>query len=131
MTMALSLLSGNPNIIDLCIFSSILMLKLVIESHHLAQPFQRVYYYCNLLENVILYQYYYSMNKCHLFLFLYFLTIHYMVMFYVLLYTETFVVKFVLYTKNRLPKVIMLAFEICVNIFPCCNSFGHMLNFAN
>ncbi len=41
MTMALSLLSGNPNRIDSCIFSSILMLKLVIESHHLAQPFQK------------------------------------------------------------------------------------------
>ncbi len=40
MTMALSLLSGNPNGIDSCIFSSILMLKLVIESHRLAQPFQ-------------------------------------------------------------------------------------------
>ncbi len=42
-----------------------------------------------------------------------------MVMFYVLLYTEMFLLKFVLYIKgyfkNRLPKVIILAFEICVN----------------
>ncbi len=41
MTMTLLLLSGNSNRIDSCIFSSFPMLKPVIESHRLAQPFQK------------------------------------------------------------------------------------------
>ncbi len=100
MTMALSLLSGNPNRIDSCIFSSFPMLKLVIECHHLAQPFQKSLLLLQSIRKcvivLILLQYEHMSSVFILML----LTIHYMPMFYVLLYTEMFVLKFVLYIKR-------------------------------
>ncbi len=100
MTMPLSLLSGNPNRIDSCIFSSILMLKPVIEIHHLAQPFQtrllllQSIRKCDIVS--ILLQYEHMSSVCILIFFNH--SLHGNVI--CITFTEMLVLKFVLYIKR-------------------------------
>ncbi len=88
MTMALSLPIGNPNIFDSCVFSSFLLLKLVIQCHHLAQPFQKsllLLQYIRKCDIVSISLQYEHMSSIFI---LMLLNIHYMVMFFVLLYMK-------------------------------------------
>ncbi len=77
------------------------------ESHHIAQPFQKSLLLLQSIRKYDIVSNYYSMIICHQFLFLCFLTIHYMKMFYVLLYTEMFVMNEVCFVyKNGILKIV-------------------------